>query len=58
MHMKTKRMTTWQVLNQVDKIMENHADWKPYNLKKLMQSASEKINLKKHTKKRMFENAH
>ena len=58
MHMKTKRMTTWQVMKQVDKLMENHTDWKPYNLKKLMNSASHKLNLKKYKKKRLFDNVH
>jgi len=58
MHMKTKRMTTWQVMKQVDKLMENHEEWKPYNLKKLMDSASQKLNLKKYKKKRLFDNVY
>ena len=58
MCMKTKRMTTWEVMKQVDKLMKNHSDLKPYNLKKLMHSASQKLNLKKHKKKRLFDNVY
>lgn len=58
MKMKTKRVSTNQVLREVDKLLENHTEWKPHNLKKLLYSASKKLNLKKYKKKRLFENVY